>query len=302
MTIDLKNKFKYSFYIYDSDQSLLGSLSEGSRPFISNNIININDENMAFIDDRFTQFNLAHLYLDKMTRIPLFDAYNIDKYFLFGNNDYIEQLFKKIDKEYYKIDQHYDDVTYMIKNLYLTSGSFTDMKHPAQEMSERSIDYLKKISGAFSDAPDESFKKIFIDRSLTGTRNIENMSEVDTVLKKYNITKVLLENYPLEKQVQIFKSADLIVGIHGAGLANMIFAKEGSTIIEILPPLYGTPAFWKLAGGMGMKYNVVVGQDLESDTTHDRKTFRGNGAYYIHRNFILPVDKLEDTISRTILA
>ena len=294
------NKFKYSFYIYDSDQSLLGSLSEGSRPFISNNIININDENIAFIDDRFTQFNLAHLYLDKMTRIPLFDAYNIDKYFLFGNNDYIEQLFKKIDKEYYKIDQHYDDVTYVIKNLYLTSGSFTDMKHPAQEMSERSIDYLKKISGAFSDAPDESFKKIFIDRSLTGSRNIENMPEVDAVLKKYDITKVILENYSLEDQVQIMKSADLIIGVHGAGLTNMMFAKPDSSVIEILPPLYGTAAFWKLAEGMGMKYNVVVGQDLESDTLYEHNTLQNKGIYYIHRNFILPVDKLEEEIIRNI--
>ena len=40
------------------------------------------------------------------------------------------------------------------------------------------------------------------------------------------------ENYDIEKQIYFFSNAKLVVGNHGAGLANFTFCKTGTRVFE----------------------------------------------------------------------
>jgi capsular polysaccharide biosynthesis protein len=44
-----------------------------------------------------------------------------------------------------------------------------------------------------------------------------------------------MEDYPLAKQARLVHEAEMVVATHGAGLANLIFARPGTRVIEIVP-------------------------------------------------------------------
>ena len=49
--------------------------------------------------------------------------------------------------------------------------------------------------------------------------------------------------FPLPKMLDIFQNAAMLVGAHGAGLANMIWAPPGVCIVEVLCRLGFGPKF-----------------------------------------------------------
>ena len=84
---------------------------------------------------------------------------------------------------------------------------------------------------------DEYLKKININVT-TGKerREINDIDSVEQYLKtKYThkFKSVYLESINFEAQVRYFNNAKLIVVAHGAGMTNMFFCKEGTTIIEV---------------------------------------------------------------------
>jgi capsular polysaccharide biosynthesis protein len=60
---------------------------------------------------------------------------------------------------------------------------------------------------------------------------------------------------------QVLQSSQsrVLVGQHGAGLANMVFMKPGGTVIEIHPPLPGEAilTFKRMARACGHDYRIV---------------------------------------------
>ena len=77
-------------------------------------------------------------------------------------------------------------------------------------------------------------KKIFIERSksLSIYRDIKNREEVYKILKDNNYEFVRPEKYNFQDQIQMFFSAEKIVGLHGAAFANICFCKPKTKIVE----------------------------------------------------------------------
>jgi protein O-GlcNAc transferase len=57
-----------------------------------------------------------------------------------------------------------------------------------------------------------------------------------------------------KEQLQIIHETDVLVGVHGAGLTHGMFLREGSVMVEILPPDLTHKGFRNLAGVMGHTY------------------------------------------------
>ena len=82
-----------------------------------------------------------------------------------------------------------------------------------------------------------SFKKnFFIDRSDSKYMHykISNQIEVKKILKKNNFDYIQLSKIDWYKQIYIFNNAKTIIGLHGAGLANLVFCKKRTKVFEIL--------------------------------------------------------------------
>lgn len=78
-------------------------------------------------------------------------------------------------------------------------------------------------------------KRLFISRSRAAYRKITNEQSLMPVLERHGFQWLCLEDYPLADQISICQHADTILGLHGAGLANLVFMQPKSKVIEIRP-------------------------------------------------------------------
>ena len=67
-----------------------------------------------------------------------------------------------------------------------------------------------------------------------GTREITN---IDFVKKELNneIKYVYLEDITIKEQIELYANADIVIGVHGAGLAWCVFMKNDSLLLEMYP-------------------------------------------------------------------
>lgn len=91
------------------------------------------------------------------------------------------------------------------------------------------------LQGLAADRPVEHTRRIYITRSATGTRTLENEAEIEQLLRARGFETHAMELYPLAKQARLIREAEIVVGTHGAGLSNLIFARPGTQIIEFVP-------------------------------------------------------------------
>jgi capsular polysaccharide biosynthesis protein len=77
---------------------------------------------------------------------------------------------------------------------------------------------------------------------------------VERLMRNFDIRPVILSAYTLDEQIALFRNARLIVGPHGAGLANMIFAAPGAVLYELLPDHYINSCINQLAQLRGLHY------------------------------------------------
>lgn len=122
-----------------------------------------------------------------------------------------------------------------------------------------SIDYLR------STVPDSATrpvpKRIFLSRRDAPARKLINHSEIHTLLEKYGFEYVLPGDRTVVEQAALFRHAETIVAVHGAALANLVFANRDLQLIELLPNNHIQPTFWTLSQQLGIQHDIVVGDE-----------------------------------------
>lgn len=80
-----------------------------------------------------------------------------------------------------------------------------------------------------------------------GRRGIANEPALAEALARKGFRIVTPGELDFDAQVRAAASARVIVGAHGAGLANAGYAGEGATLVELHPAGYGGPAYARLS-------------------------------------------------------
>jgi capsular polysaccharide biosynthesis protein len=89
-------------------------------------------------------------------------------------------------------------------------------------------------------------------------RTVRNEAEVQELLRGYGFIAVDPGKLSVAEQIATFARAELIVGPHGAGLTNILFAGPGARVIELFPAGYMLPDYWWLASSMpGLDYRYL---------------------------------------------
>ena len=83
-------------------------------------------------------------------------------------------------------------------------------------------------------------KHIYVSRTDAHRRPLRNEIALQEALAERGFTICVLSQMPLWEQAVLFHDAKLIVGPHGAGLANMVFARPGTHVVELMPIIEGT--------------------------------------------------------------
>jgi capsular polysaccharide biosynthesis protein len=84
-----------------------------------------------------------------------------------------------------------------------------------------------------------------------------NEAAVAAALEAAGFACIVLEQLSFAEQIHLFTTAETVVGVHGAGLANLVFAPAAATVIEIMPDSCNNPCFRNIAAAVGCRYLQV---------------------------------------------
>jgi capsular polysaccharide biosynthesis protein len=101
----------------------------------------------------------------------------------------------------------------------------------------------------------DSAERIYISRRETYRRPMRNEEALEQELVARGFSIVRLEELRLSQQIEKFRSAKLVVAPHGAGLANLVFCKEGTLVYEMLPQHNVRSTFFHLAQYHNLQYH-----------------------------------------------
>jgi len=244
------------------------------------------------------KFNYWHWMFDILPKLTMlkesFSFTEID-YFLFPN---IHQKFQieTLDLLDIPINKRLSGV----KNRHIEADKIITVDHPYVINNDPSLE-IQNLPQWIINSHRKNFllkkknnvnlpKKIFIDRSDSRynhhihSRRIANEDGVKKILTKNGFSIITLSNLKFSDQVSLFNNASHIVGLHGAGFANIVFCEPKTKVVE-LKSIYAGEVIGNLAKKLQLNYIDI------SVTPRDRLIRDQQGLIDI------PLDSLERSIS-----
>ena len=110
--------------------------------------------------------------------------------------------------------------------------------------------------------------KIYISRSKATKRKISNESEVEIYLENLGFRKIHFEDHSFIEQVSIMHHCKKLIGVHGAGLANMIFMNAHGRVMELRKHDAGENYFYfSLASTVDLDYYYQFCDSVDGGTS-----------------------------------
>ena len=94
--------------------------------------------------------------------------------------------------------------------------------------------------------------RIYVARTDTPQRPMRSEERLIERLARRGFRIVVPSKLGFAEQAALFGHARLVVGPHGAGLTNLIFAPAGALVYELVPQAYDNPCFRVLADNCGL--------------------------------------------------
>jgi hypothetical protein len=133
-------------------------------------------------------------------------------------------------------------------------------------------------------------RKIFLTRDPSRGRYLTNTEAVTARLHRHGFDAVDADQLTIEQQISLFSDTRFLVGIHGAGLSNIIFRYPGTlSLIEIFPfsprRFQIPPHYFLIAGTFNFDYQAIMGSGYKSA---------------IDKSFSVNVDELEKSVIQAL--
>jgi capsular polysaccharide biosynthesis protein len=104
----------------------------------------------------------------------------------------------------------------------------------------------------------------------TSDRGISNWNEIQEILLTSNFVMVDLGSLTLFEQIQIYKEAESVIGLHGGHFSQMFIARESTNILEIFSGLYSR-CFQDMADQYGLRYHSIRAEKQKGEWHLDPK-------------------------------
>lgn len=122
------------------------------------------------------------------------------------------------------------------------------------------ISFFRAISSSLYAAGISFPKRFYIDRRAACNRVLHNEDELVSILEQNGFAIIQLEYLTFDEQALLFANAEYIIGAHGAGLANIVFCKPGTKIIELMPHTLLRWCYRQIAMVADLSYECVITQ------------------------------------------
>jgi Glycosyltransferase 61 len=118
-------------------------------------------------------------------------------------------------------------------------------------------------------------RRLYVSRGGYGREAVEERS-VEALLREHGFEIYRPQEHA--DQPRDFAEAEMVVGPHGAGLANLAFCRTGTRVVEIVPTDNAHPFYYSLAVSAGLDYGYLAAQSV---VDRDPATF-GPSPYDFH--------------------
>ena len=155
-----------------------------------------------------------------------------------------------------------------------------DMQHVAHKGAHWVTDYLRDCLGlaalARQPAPEPDLRyatRLYVGRDDTPSRRLLNEADLMRVLEPAGFVSVTMGGRSVAEQIALFARAEMIVALHGASLANIVFCAPGTRLVEIFTHNHSTPAYAIMAGAQDMPYASLTaepGSPIDDGQKHCR--------------------------------
>lgn len=190
----------------------------------------------------------------------------------YKNYDYVKTIISSYGLNVIYLEK---DKKYKFKKLIVTSHAA-----PSGNYDERLIlEQSNRLKSIFVKNKKESKNRVWISRQLADKRKIKNFSDIELILEKYDFQIYSFEDMSLNEQFEVVNNAEVLGGIHGAGLINMILLDQKSKVIEIRGRGdTHNNCFYSLSSALDLQYfyflaDVSDNNFYSSDYTLDTKKF-----------------------------
>lgn len=189
--------------------------------------------------------NYWHWLIDILPKFKILENYlDQTNFFLFSN---AKNKFQSETLEYLGIPKK--KIISSIDYSHIESNKIITCQHPYNLTNNPNFDHLniplwisrylkEKFLFLASKNSNKFSNKFYIDRSdsvsvINKERYIVNDEEVKLFLIKRGYSIIKLSDLSFASQVSLFNSASSIIGLHGAGFANLAFCKAGTNVLEL---------------------------------------------------------------------
>lgn len=103
-------------------------------------------------------------------------------------------------------------------------------------------------------------RRIYVTRGgAKHTRRLESEAEAWPLLEERGFTRLDPGSMSVRDQIDHFAAAEVIVGLHGGALTNLVFASPGVKVLEVFAPTYVKHCFWAITDSIeGADYRYLV--------------------------------------------
>ena len=117
--------------------------------------------------------------------------------------------------------------------------------------------------------PKNEFNKIYISRAdARNQRSLKYDTQIENFLIKKGFKIIVLSKFSFLEKAIIFKNAKVVLGLHGAGLANILFSNKKTKIIEITSTRW-PDMFEKLSKCLMLTYKKVIVHKIDNNNVVD---------------------------------
>lgn len=221
--------------------------------------------------------------------VPLDKKYVREALFLWGID------FKKIiapTDEYFAIQADELIVPSMVINTSCGHAHAGNFQHPITSK------YIKEklLLGAKKENIDTSSfsKKVFISRKDShNARRILNEDEIFKLFEAKGFKRYEMSKLSVAEQVLLLHNAEIVVSEQGSGLANILFCKSDTMVVEIFQALIDN-CFWWVSQMLDLNYIPIKTLPVDADYYADWRN--KNMDYYFKNNILqtnVPVDEIK---------
>ena len=150
-----------------------------------------------------------------------------------------------------KVIEQKSGCCYKFENLYIPCKPNNHIY-----LSNWSIDFLRETF--LQGIEDTNNQKVFISRKESSARYIENEKSIYKLLKRFGFKRFYLEDMSIAEQASLFNNATHIVATHGASLANLVFCKQSTKVIELFNPFHFHSLYWSISNLLDLDYYYMI--------------------------------------------